>query len=265
MALTFVNNGDFSDHGSQTEDNAASTILAWIFVTDASARMLVFSHGAFNVGANLQFAVRTDTTPDTITLDRQGSTNGVANVDASTLTSWGLNKWVFLAGTMNAVTNPEIYAGDLTTLATVASGYNTQTPIVTASTGSASVYVGNATSVTSREFHGEIAWLGWWFGQFTLAQIQAQQFHPHVTNNCLMFCHYGHQGISTITDFSGKGRNGTGTGTLVQASHVPLGPPFGFGSVEEAFLDAAVLSDAEKFVASHALTESGGMIGQVYV
>jgi len=265
MALTFAVNGDAIDHSTITEDAAASTIMAWIFVTDSNARMQLFSHGAFNVGANLQISIRTDTTPDTVSIQRQGSTNGVADADLSNLTSWGLDKWVFLVGTMNAGTDPELYAGDLTTLATIASSYNTQTQVISAATGSANVDVGNHTTSTTREVHGDIAWLGWWFGQFTLAQIQAQQFHPHVTNNCLMFCHYGHQGISTVTDYSGKGRTGTASGTLVQADHPPIGPPFGFDAGIPFPTAAVALSDAQKFVASHSLTESGGMVGQVYV
>jgi hypothetical protein len=81
-------------------------------------------------------------------------------------------------------------------------------------------WVGN-NSGDDKELGGRLAWLAIWNRQLSYNELLAQQYNPHVTQGCVLFCHYGLYNLGTQLDLSGAGNHGQVTGATV-AGHVPL-------------------------------------------
>jgi len=139
--------------------------------------------------------------------------------------------WQFFAIVDNGTGNtPQVYVGNLTTLAADVVNSATAPAGALGAQGSNSTHIGaRPNGGTGTAFSGEVAWFGICDEALTLNQIHSIQFHPQ---NCMNFsCQLNiHPGLgaaaaSTQPDWSGNSNNGTPTG-LVIAPHVPLGLPF---------------------------------------
>lgn len=135
-----------------------------------------------------------------------------------------LNIWEFLAVTFKNGLAPDvdIYMGDLNTGAAEAS-YNTTT------NGSGglgtdadmSTYIGNLQRSTAFPFKGSIGVIAVFNKRLTLEEIQAWQFNPRMTADCVAFYELGNNGTGTQPDLSGNGNAGTVTGAT-QSDNPPL-------------------------------------------
>lgn len=228
MALTFNDSSQQVDHGSDAslDDMVPITILMWVYPTtiDTTYRRAIAKGGSGLM--ELAFTDEFDIgVPNNFQFGRGYSTTGAFSRAAQdTIT---VNKWQCIAVTFAALVAPKLYHGDLDTIIT-----ETAYALEIAKSGtlvtdaSLSLRIGRREDATDT-FLGRIAFVGMWKRELTLGQLQAQQFHPHVTADCKLFTHYGFNGTGTQADWSGNTNNGTVTGAS-QADHVPLGPAFGF-------------------------------------
>lgn len=131
--------------------------------------------------------------------------------------------WQFIAATFDGTNASKLYVGSLTSIVSEVSSYaNYQAPSGTnCNDATANLYLMQRPSVTAMD--GKMAWAGIWNRSLTLGELQAQQYHPHVTADCKLFMHLGFNGTGTQVDWSGNGNNGT-PANLTVANHVPLGP-----------------------------------------
>lgn len=231
MALLFGGAGtDRVDCGNNSSVNnlSAFTYLMWVYPTTLTTFRTIFDKRP-NAGANLNRLWVPGTSTGALSLE-------VARATQDTwyrTTNMGFvnNAWQFAVATYdyNAAAGSliHLYRGTLTS--TVVEGsYDTVQDGSGArlADNSYTWLFGNDYSLAA-PYIGRIACIGLWNRALSLLEIQEQQFHPHVTNGCIIFSHLGFNGTGTQPDLSGNGNNGTVTGTTV-ADHVPLGPPFGF-------------------------------------
>lgn len=239
MGLDTTTNGALIDHPAGPYDihngtHSAGTVLAWVYPTDDTARQYIWNHIG-GVGSIGEYGIqwRADLAGDNFECFRQrGTTYVQVTGAAANFAAYGINKWIFVAfqwNTSAANSSQRMFIGDRNLPAAEPSAYVTQTVGVgTIGSGSGAFRMGNG-AVTSREFHGIVGWCGIWEQYLTTGQIIEQQFRPHVTPNCLLFTHYGWNGTSTQTDWSGNANGGAVTSATV-ARHVPLRPQFGSAS-----------------------------------
>ena len=227
MALTFgAATSDRVTHGSAAVlDNLDPyTWLVWIRPTTLT---------------NNRIIVGKSTSPGTGKMLAVNGTGGNVQVlvnratDLSYTTSdtpMSLNTWGFIAATFNSANAAgeivNIYGGTETVIAVeraLATTTNGTAPNDDEST--TNLTVGNFDGGTST-FQGQIAWVGVWNIEMTLAQIQAQQYFPHVTSGCVFFARYNNSTVGTQYDFSGFQNNGTVTGATVATITEPANVVF---------------------------------------
>lgn len=220
MALLFSNASSSQvNHGSAaTLDNRnTGTNLCWIRPSALeNGDRIVYKGTAGNIhflgingtGGNFQFGIQGGTTMNKIT-----NTTPVA-----------ANAWNFLAATFDFGVSGDMYHGTLSAPASLQTlGTNVNGATAGDDSGSDQLVGSN---VASQFFSGDIAWVGLWNRVLTLGEIQAQQFHPRVTDSCVLFVRYGWYGTTSCPDLSGNANNGTATGCTV-STDVPLLPMYG--------------------------------------
>lgn len=242
MSLTFVttNKVQIADAAS-IRDLATCTILSWIYLTDTTpaADVYVWTKGNFDPGQR-SFGVNTSGGLNAFVRRGAGTptsaVTALANTPAIAQDAWSFVGCCWNTGGANG--DQKLFHGNLATLAAEATGYSTQ------SVGSGTIQSDNALVArigqyaTTNPFAGAIAWVGVWNRVLTLAEIQQQQFHPHLASGCVVFTHLGLMGTGTQPDWSGNGNTGTVTGATV-SDHVPLGPLFSYGGSLPYVISAA--------------------------
>lgn len=234
MALNFSSDSHYVNCGSAASlDNpTALTCLAWFYNTNGDTQDNCFILTKFKTSPDSYY---------TFVLGRQGQASGrrmameMARATTglraeSTQNQWSNNTWHFGAWVMDSAganADQKLYIGSLTAIAAEVSGYQTQR--VGAGTlrdeSTASLYIGNWDGSTPWwQPAGILAFVGLWRRALTLGEIQAQQFRPRPTADCVLFMHLSN--ASTVPDLSGNANNGTVSGASV-VDHVPLGPWFG--------------------------------------
>ena len=241
MSLTFTDTTtDVVDVGSPAafDTMAVGTILTWVnpttlannhsYVRKRVSSTQNLSFQGSDASGNLGFFIAQSADLQVITNDTPLSTG-----------AWHFAGVHWDVG--GATGDQAIFTGTLSALATANSlGTQTEGTAPQGNDSSASMGLGNtAPGNNGSSCAADIAWVGIWDIRLTLAQIQAQQFHPHVNANCIGMWHLGFAGdTGTVADLSGNGNNGTPTGTTV-ADHVPLGPQFGFDNYSPYVVAAA--------------------------
>lgn len=229
MALTFgANTSDRVDFGTGTSIDGftANTFLSWFFPTTISANKRFATKETSAAGFEKEWTLRSTGQIDSLyNFSGADATARSANSAGNILT---VNKWWFVAMTLDQFFGPRLYLGDLST-----SAYETAYAAQTSGTGTiaddstANFVLGNGTGTVTFAPIGRIAWFSYHNAQLSLAEIRLQQFRPHVVASTKLFCHLGFNGTGTQPDWSGNGNAGTVTGATVSA-HVPLGPLYGF-------------------------------------
>lgn len=123
-----------------------------------------------------------------------------------------------------------IYYGDLTTPAAETSGYTTTANGSSAfsDSGNAKVFCNRSSGALNREA-GDLAYVQVVGEVMTLSEIISIQWSLRkFSNNTKLLWYPGHQGVSTITDYSGLGNDGSGT-NMAAGDDFPLSPTFGLG------------------------------------
>jgi hypothetical protein len=140
--------------------------------------------------------------------------------------------WYFVAVTADITLGSDfaiMYLGTLTS--TVADVTDTRADDATSESIAGGVCrAGNRIPGDNESNGASIAMYGMWPGVLTPGQLKILQWSPRLwsANDPQVLSYPGMVGsASSITDLSGNGFVGTGTGLAI-ADHVPLGPPFGF-------------------------------------
>lgn len=259
MSLTWnKTNGVWVNFGTPAPlDNLSPASFCSWFRLDASVAKDFFGiiFGRRNSGTNAfkaAFVHFVGTPGATFRFEWQRSYDGAANLDATTAdNTFRADVWFFIACIDGgAGVAPRILVGELDVLCSEVS-YSVG---VTAPSGGSSpvddsavdLFVGNREiSGGTSPFDGDIAWTGIYNVALTDAQCQTLQFNTNAfKENCVHNVHHGYNGLSTQTDWSGVGANGTITGTLVVGDHVPLGPQWGVNQNRTAV--SAVGNDQSK-------------------
>jgi hypothetical protein len=221
MALLFNGNNDEIDHGAFACPSDG-TYAGWLRLNASTGRHMWF----FQEGApDCQFSHDGDAATPNLTGFRAGSTYVVANAPLANLSSWGIDKWLFVVftwvGSGGASTDQKVFCGDLTTLATEPSSYTTQQAGVSPDTSSVTLRIGNQ-SAGNRYHEGEIAWFAYWNRQLSDIEIHQAQFGRVPRNGLLVESHYWN--TTELRDRSGNGRDGTPNG-ITTAAHPPILAP----------------------------------------
>jgi len=246
-ALNFNGTTHVVNHGSAAslDDIDAFTALLWV-QTDQTGDVdfMLLTKGS-NVGPrfamNPAFAITAEMPRATDYLVINGSIGNFA--------SWGANKWVFLAVSMDIAGvdgDQMILCGDLNTIATEPSSYASQDVGSGASSDDSAGDMNIGRLADGNRWIGEIASIMIFDTNFSVAEIQAQQFNPIPIKKPVLHTHYGFNGTGSQIDLSGNGNNGTVTGATV-ADHVPLRPPFAFHD-ERVFVVAPVAAARSRFI-----------------
>lgn len=245
MSLYFSADTDLVNLGSSASlDNlSAATVAAWVnmdTISDATEPRL------YNKAGTQRFALVFNATQFGFEYSRS-TTICRAKAAFANLPALDIAKWCFLACVMNSAgvnSDQQVFVGSLTSAVTEASAYDLQgVGSGTHDDAGADALIGHNTAAGS-SIDGFVAWMGIWNRALTLGELQAQQFHPHVTAGCVGFYHLGWTGTGTQPDWSGNENVGTVTGATV-GNHVPLGPAFGF---DENWYAAAVAAQQRRFL-----------------
>lgn len=223
----------YVDHGSAAAlDNMTNiTVACWFRITEAVHDILVrVCDKSSTTGWHIALhngAVWSSTTVRFLR-NRPGG-----NAEARITNTISTNTWYFIVLTYNNTNGPKLFIGDESTLV-VEGTYDTSSPTTgsgTPSTDAAgSFYVANRNGSpdSSNGLRGDIARIGVWDTEFSLAQIQRLQFAPlsvwAAEGTNLLACDYIHGTSGTQRDVGPGQNNGTITGTLSLQAHPHLGP-----------------------------------------
>lgn len=221
---------DNVSHGSGTSiDNLnTKTVLMWVYPTTLTAGRLLYVKSGDADGFN-RFVLSVAGTEDELRLIMTDSGTQYRTNNAN-LT---VNNWWFVGFTYtdSGTGRVKIYSGSATSPATALTF-----SLATDGTGSylsdaaQNLTIGNGDSAGgggTTPWQGQIGWVGVWNRVLTLAEIQDQQFNPHITSGNVLFVHEGFNGTGTQYDLSGNGNNGTVTGATGSTNGPPIFLPGG--------------------------------------
>ena len=228
MALIFSGaDADKVNFGSGTTlDNVNTfTYLMWLYRTGTNTTDVatLVTKGSFPDSRHELSVSDIDGTSMLVVVDR-----ATTDAAATASTAIDLNAWNFIGATFSATNGPKIFKGSLTSLlAEVAYSSGPTTGAGAVGDDSATnLEVGGRSGSTTGSMPARIAWVGIWNVEMTLAQMQTQQFRPHVTSGCVLFSHLGFNGTGTQPDWSGNGNSGTVIDATL-GDHIPLMAPWG--------------------------------------
>lgn len=225
MARNFAADGDLVSHtGAAATLDATGSVLLWMRPTSTTDRQSWCATNASSYGGDF----RADLAGDNFSFYRERATTAVLmEAAAANFAAYANNAWVFFGAvfdTAAAASAQRLFMGSLTLAAAEPSSYATQTAGSGTNTASSSPIVFGNGGVTTREFKGDIAWVGVWNRVLTQNEVRDQQWHPHVTSGCVLFSYYN--GFATEPDWSGQASNGSPTGTTV-VKNAPIRSHFG--------------------------------------
>jgi hypothetical protein len=236
-SLSFANDStDRADCGSAAAlDNlTAGTVVGWMYITSVSGSNcgVIAGKGSTAFTGNKAF----DTCPaGGVASQRLIVQRNTTDLDVRSTNWLSTGTWYFLAYSFDTSltdTDQHLYMGTLTTTVAEETAYvKQQVGSGTVKDDSANSFdIGNIGAGTVFEGGGarRIAFVGLWGRQLSLAEIKAQQFHPHLTGNSDLGMWFpGSNGTGTQPDYTGNANNCTVTGAT-QSDHVPIGPVFGY-------------------------------------
>jgi hypothetical protein len=227
MALSFsATANQFVNFGSATSlDNlTAGTIVAWFRCTSTAAENQMLSVKGNGAPGYQNFVVN-GFTPGTLrlALDIGRATTGLQIVSGADAVV--LNQWTFAAVVWDMAgsnTDQRLYVGSRTARVAEVASYAFQivgSGAISDNAGGNYVLGNFAGDQDWSRYVGQMALSAIWNRALTLAEIERQQFRPHVTTGCVGF--WDLHGTGTQYDQSGNGNHGTVTGATA-ADHVPL-------------------------------------------
>lgn len=217
MALTFgAATSDRVDHGSATylDDLTTFTYAQWVYPTTLTGNRVFMSKTAASSG---KFFLLDGAIPSALQLFVNHATTALSYISVTGTMTTGA--WQFIAATFDsaggALNQAHLYRGTTSTAVTEVS-YNSRTDGAGAVTAdaAANLRVGNTDGLTAA-IQGHIAWAGVWNRSLSFAEIQDQQYFPHVTTGNVLFSRYNRNTTGTQYDSSGLQNNGTVTGATV--------------------------------------------------
>lgn len=218
---------------SNLDNISAGTVATWLNVTTLGATnfgaVASKSNTAYTVFKEWDITDATNSGRPWMEIDR-----ATTNLECRSTQIPATGQPIFVAYTWNTAgtnTDQHIYYGTLTTNVAETSYSLQQVGTGTVQDDSAESWgIGNMAGGTASAGGGvrTIYWVGVWNRQLSLAEIQAQQFHPHNTgsNENVLMVNLGWNGTGTQPDVTGNGNNCTVTGAT-QGSHYPTGGIFG--------------------------------------
>lgn len=219
--------------GSSLDNIAAGTILAWLKITSLSAT----NYGGISSKSATDYSILKEwDISDSTNLGRpvfeidRATTN--LQVKSSQIPATGQPIFVgYSWNTAGTNTDQHIYYGTSTANVIEPSYVQQVVGSGTVQDDSAQSWgIGNMAGGTVFDGGGvrTIYWVGVWNRQLSLAEIQAQQYHPHNTgsNENVLMVYLGWNGTGTQGDMTGNGNNCTVTGAT-QGTGYPTGGIFG--------------------------------------
>ena len=233
MALLFNAGTEKVEHGTGIEFGDPCTIIFWYNPNsiDTTARVLVSQATSGNANEFFSSAASAGTGGGRLNITRATTNLSIASASSTFVA----NVWNYIAVVIDTSDSQHarFYRGDLTTLATQ-TGYGTVTNGSGAIAGQAGAFRIGSRTADNFPCDADIATVMFWPNTaLTLGEIQAQQFHLHVTAGCELYPIYGYNALGAQPDWSGAGNDGTIGGVPTVVDHIPLGPPFGFDVMSE--------------------------------
>lgn len=213
------------DLGDNVQQRSLSTFtyIAWVKPTSYAANYIVSKRNdALSNGHRFIFA-----SPGFLRLGVDRATTDVNYIASSRAVE--LNVWncVAVSFDINATPTTRLYRGSATTTIDLATN-STATNGAGALVGDSgiSLNIGNV-STTNSSLRGTMGPVGMFNRVLSLGEIRSWCYFPRVMSGSIGFYRLGFTGLSTQTDWSGLGLNGTITGATTTPD-APLRSPFGF-------------------------------------
>ncbi len=167
--------------------------------------------------------VRWNGTGGNITMEKGRATTDASRTTSTTHTA---GSWICHGFTFSETNGVNVYEGTLTSTMVLATYSAEEDGAGGSDDSSGNMGIGNISGASSAAFGDYGTFIVFDF-EMTLAQIQEQQFRPHVLSGCDGFYVMGVDGAGNVPDWSGNNIACTPVGVVV-SDHVPLGPLFGF-------------------------------------
>ena len=227
MALTFgAATSDLVNCGSGISmDNPGScTMLVWVYPTTLTNSRVILNKNINDTADNGHLLSIRSTGQIQINGTCTGGTSMFQRSDTPAGNILTTNAWNFVAAVANTNLTGKLYLGTLTTtVVEVAYAAGGTTGVTAYSDDSAGVFLIGNGGAHVRPIEGTIAVASYWNTALTLAQIQDQQFFPHIAANCVGFWRLNNSTTGTQYDLSGFQNNGTVTGATVATIADPAG------------------------------------------
>lgn len=237
------------NHGTIGSWNpTAFTVAGWVYADGLANVITALSKKVAATGYGFIFGIHSYSSGNVfVEYYGNGLTRAISDDDAISASTW-----LFLAAVIDVgagASAQKCFRGTLSSAPVECTSYVAQgdAAVGASGIGSEPLYSGIDPSGENDDWDGLIGWYAVYDGAFSLSQIQQLYYHTRnrsgiplrISGKTLkVWCLPGLHGKSSIPDFSGNGYNGTGNANLIVASHVPLGPPFGF-DVGMAYVAAA--------------------------
>ena len=233
MALLFDASTEYINCGSASmlDDLTTYSFVCWVKPTVAFAAVdtrWIYKKGDWGNGHD-GFALDINATPDVVLMQFRQRATTPLNVQSIQTANLAVNKWSFLASSINlngVDTDQYLYIGYLNTIVSEVGAYalrgvGSGTPVTNAAQN---FILGNNNAFTEPT-DGAVGIAMIFNKQLSLGELRTLQFRPIPISGCLGF--WVLHGTGTQPDLSGNGNNGTVTGATI-TDHIPIGPPFGF-------------------------------------
>jgi len=227
MSLTFgANTTDLVSIAASSSINNLDpfTYCWWMYVTTWTGSRDPFT----KIGSGQLIAMQLDGTTGAgnLKLTITGSTGSI--VLLTTGQNMAVNTWYFCAATYNSANSSDkanIYVGTLATPVALALGSGASAVTGTHDDSANPIRIGN-NATPNAVLQGDMAWLGVWNKELSLAQLKDQQYFPHVTSGNVVFMHLNNSTTGTQLDQSGLQNKGTVTGATPSTLAEPAGVNF---------------------------------------
>lgn len=203
------------NHGSASSlDNLNTiTVIAWVYPTTLNDTWIWSkTDPAFSIEKNFYVGATGHLHTEAV----RATTFAQADSSDAVLTT---NKWWMVAFTWDGSTAPKLYRADMTASVPIAeaSSYSTSTAGSGAIGDDAAydVTIGNNTTTTTTSFQGKIGTVMIFNRVLSIAEMQSLQYNPRNILGCVLLSHYGFNGTTNATDYSGSGNTGVITGVTV--------------------------------------------------
>lgn len=218
MSLNFFHGvpSERVNHGTDasTDIGTTATMAAWIYRRNNVGNDRILCKAEFASGAC--WLTFTSETALLFFRYREGATSLGVKASKFAVDPETLNRWMFVAGSLDGggtTFNQHLYVGDEITPLREPRAYMDRTVgDGTYTSNSGEPLIAGNLALFSQTLDGYLAWAAMWDRPLSYSELLAQQYNPHLSPGCKLFCYYGEHGEGVQRDLSGNGNDGTVTG-----------------------------------------------------